>query len=362
MPVATATPRKDRLWGHDKRSRRSSPSSSSGTSIIGYSETDSESYEDSMPLLRKPSPSRSKQRAPRISIDTSNLAERDKATSSSLSKGLISPIYKTIYPISAKDVNTCLSPVYKVIYPRTDDKDGNPQSPIYETIYPRHTRRHSLVLKSPIFETGYPREKEPSTPAPASPASPIYVTIRPRSKDCDYSNQDVAEHQATSPMVMFRDGQHKVTCTKGHTIWLPESENTASQRRRQKCCSCEIQEEIKTSCAKYQKPDIQRRCSTSSYGMTGLKRNRDGSLDFVRSIRGLNVPQTTNLLDILHSKPSLYDTAAGRYARLDKPKHRSNFDSVFSSLAIHLNVATLKTKSQARSPVLLRYRTSIFTK
>ncbi|PGH06301.1 hypothetical protein GX51_02498 [Blastomyces parvus] len=328
MPVATATPRTDPLRGHDKRSRRSSTSSSSGKSTTGYSEADSESYEASLPLLRKPSPSRSKQRALRISTDTSNLGKRDKSRSGSLSKGLISPIYKTIYPISAKDVNTCLSPVYKVIYPRTDDKDGNPQSPIYETIYPRHARRFSLVQKSPIYETEYPREKEPSTPIPASPSSPIYITIRPRTKESDCSIKDVAQHQVSSPMVMFREGQHKVTCTQGHTSWLPESENTASQRRKQKCCSCEIQKDVKASRAKYQKPDIQRRYSTSNYAMTGLKRTRDGSLEFVRSIRDLNVPRPINLLDVLHSKPSLYDTAEGRYARLDKPKHRYNLDSV----------------------------------
>ncbi|OJD23831.1 hypothetical protein ACJ73_04815 [Blastomyces percursus] len=330
MPVATAIPRKDPLWGHDKLSRRSSVSSSSVTSTTGYSETDSESYEDSLPLFKKPpSPSRSKQRALRISTDTSNLGKRDKARYASLSKGLISPIYKTIYPISAKDVNTCLSPVYKVIYPRTDDKDGNPQSPIYETIYPRHARKHSLVHKSPIYETEYSRKKEPSTPAPASPASPIYITIKPRSKEDDYGNKDVAEHQATSPMVMFRDGQHKLSCTRGHTTWVSESENTASQRHRQKCCSCEIQKEIKAYRTKYQKPGIQRRYSTSSYAMTGLKRARDGSLELVRSIRGLSVPRATNLLDVLHSKPSLYDTTEGRYARLDKPKHRTNLDNVY---------------------------------
>ncbi|PGH32245.1 hypothetical protein GX50_04976 [[Emmonsia] crescens] len=359
MPVASASLRRASLWGDDKRSTRSSISSSSGRSTAGHSESDSEPYGESLPLLRKSSPSRSRQRTLRISTDLSNLGKRDKSASGSLSKALISPIYKTIYPISAKDVNTCLSPVYKIIYPRTDDKDGNSQSPIYETIYPRSARRHSSALKSPIYESIYPREKRASTAAPLSPSSPIYITIRPRSKEDDSKDKDFVEHPDSSPIVMFRDGQHKVTCTKGHTSWLSESQNTSGQHGRRKCCECEIQKEIKTSRAKYQ-PDIQRRYSTNISGYSGLKRTRDGSLEFVRSTRGLNVPRATNLLDALHLKPSLYGKAERRYARLDNSKHRSDLDSGFGSLIMHPNEATPKVKSKARNPTLLRCKTYIF--
>ncbi|OJD16045.1 hypothetical protein AJ78_03758 [Emergomyces pasteurianus Ep9510] len=319
MPVTTARVKRVSLCLDDKRSMRSSR-----RSTAGHNESDSEVDEDFLPLLRKPSPSRTRRRTLRISTDLSSLAKRDKPSSGSQSKALISPIYKTIYPISAKDVNTCLSPVYKIIYPRNEDKDGNAQSPIYKTIYPRSAGSHNSVPKSPIYETVYLREKPARIPSPLSPSSPIYITIRPRSKEDDNPKyKHCTKDRDSPPIVMFRDGRREVTCTKGHTTWLPESQNTSWQHGRRKCCECEAQKESR---AKFQ-PEIQRRYSSSSFAYSGLQRTRDGSLEFVRNIRDLKIPRAKNLLGSLHFNPSLFVKGGERYTRLDKPKHRSDFDS-----------------------------------
>ncbi|EEH10927.1 predicted protein [Histoplasma capsulatum G186AR] len=327
------------------------------------SESDSESCGDFQPLLKKLSQARSRQHGLRISTDTSSLRKGTKSSSGDLAKGLVSPIYKTIYPISAKDVNTCLSPVYKVIYPRSDGKNGNPQSPMYETIYPRSARGNSSVPKSPISQPTYPREKRastPITPIPTTPLSPEYITIRPRSKEDDYRNENLSEHSAPSSNAMSGAGRHKATYTKGNTTWGPESDSSSSQYRRRKYRSSEIEQEIKASRAKYQ-PDIQRRYSISNYKFPGLKTTRNGSLEFVRMTRDFDVPRVTNPLNDFHFQSSLYDKAEGRYSRLDKPKRRSNLDRIFSSFTVHLKETTFQTQTKSQNPVRVRYRTYTFT-
>ncbi|OAX84529.1 hypothetical protein ACJ72_01098 [Emergomyces africanus] len=324
MPVATARPRRASLWSDYDRSTSSNDSFSSGRSSAGYSGTSgSELDEDVLHLFRKPSSSRSRLGALTISTDLSTLAKRYAPASECQSEPLLSPIYKTIYPISAKDVNTCLSPVYKTIYPRTDDKDGNATSPIYKTIYPRSTSRHSSVPKSddkdgnarsPIYKMIYPRSARRHSSVPKSPSHET-----PRSKkDDNYEYKDFAKYRGSSPSVRFKDGQHdKVTCAKGHTTRLPESQKASGRHGRRKCSECELQEEIKACRVKYQ-PDIQRRhCST------GQKRASDGSVEFGQNIREFNL--TSAFLSAFNFKPSLNGKYWGRYTRLDQPKNRSYF-------------------------------------
>ncbi|PGH11168.1 hypothetical protein AJ79_05010 [Helicocarpus griseus UAMH5409] len=298
----------------DKQSRRFSLPPLRNGSNARYSGSDLGPYEDYQPLLRKPSPTRSKQRTLRISTDISILGKKDKLPTGSLSRALVSPVYKTIYPITPKDVNTCLSPVYKTIYPRTEDEDGTVQSPIYETIYPRHARRCSGVPKSPICKTLRANERKINAP-PLSPTSPLCITIKPRAEK-ESKCKNLANDPDAFRIVMFRDGQQKITCTKGHTTWLTDS---ATKRGGQKCTECEFEEDIKASRAKLRK--MQRRNSTSSYTTLGLKKTRDGYLEFVRGVRDFDVPRSTNFLDTLLLKPSsTYGKVGGGYTRFDKPE------------------------------------------